>query len=430
VAHGQAPWLTVVPQATNILFDLMLSGLNALFGMAAAQRIAVSIAVLAFGWGAFAFVSAVAGRRAWSIFPAILMLAYGWVFHVGFFNFYLSLGLCLWAMALVWQWNARRAAAALALLVVAFVAHALPVAWAVALLAYRWALGRVGPSRQALLAVAAVAAMFLARGAMALLIQTHAEPGQIMLITGADQLFVFDGKYRLLSAVLLAIWGMRLADLLLGGKHALAAGAPFHFCLLTAAAIVIFPSWVAIPGYKHALAFIAERLSLPLAVCVCALVAGSPSAPVRAWQGAALAAAALAFFGMLYRDEGVLNGFEDRLERLVAELPPGQRVVNAVNDSVLRAGPVTHMIDRVCVGRCYSYANYEPSTAQFRVRVKGPNPIIAVTYGDSLGMQTGKYVVKPGDLPLYVVDLNPQGRLTIRSAPAGAPIGSTEVSLL
>lgn len=427
VARGQAPGLTVVPQATNILFDLMLSACNALFGMAAAQRIAVSLSVLVFAWGAFAFASAVAGRRAWSIFPAIAMLAYGWVFHIGFFNFYLSLGLCLGAMALMWQGKPRRVAAAVPLLALAFVAHALPVAWALALMGYRWLSGRLAPERRPLLAAASVGAMLLARVAMGFLMETHGGLGQLILITGADQLYVFDGKYRILCAALLALWVALLADLLRGGGHGVLAEAPFHFCLLSAAAIVIFPSWVAIPGYKHALAFIAERLSLPLAVCVCALVAAPRP---RAWQVAALSAVALVFFGMLYRDEGVLNNFEDRLETLVAEMPAGQRVINAVNDPVLRAGPVVHMIDRVCVGRCFSFANYEPSTAQFRVRVKGPNPIVAATYADSLAMQTGRYVVKPRDLPLYVVDLDAQGLLALRSLPAGSKVGSTNVDLL
>jgi hypothetical protein len=431
VARGQAPGVTVVPQTTNILFDLMLSAGNALFGMAAAQRIAVSLCVLAFAWGAFAFASAVAGRRPWSIFPAIAMLAYGWVFHIGFFNFYLSLGLCLWAMALLWHATPRRAAGAVPLLALAFVAHALPVAWALALMAYRWVAGRIAPERRLFLAAAAVCAMLLARAAMGFLIETHGGLGQLILVTGADQLYVFDGKYQILSLALLALWLMLLAARLRGGGEGAVMEAPFHFCLLSAAAIVIFPSWVAIPGYKHALAFIAERLSLPLGVCVCALVAGDKSTPrPHRWQVAALAALALVFFGMLYRDEGVLNDFEDRLDLLVAEMPPGQRVLNAVNDPVLRSGPVVHMIDRACVGRCFSYANYEPSTAQFRVRVQGPNPIVAATYPDSLNMQTGKYVAKPRDLPLYVVDLNAAGRLELRTLQAGMRVGATSIALL
>ena len=78
------------------------------FGAEWAQRIAVSIAVLTFVWGAFAFVSAVARGRAWHLLPCIAMLAYGWVFHMGFFNFYLSMGLCFWAMRLAWDLSPRR----------------------------------------------------------------------------------------------------------------------------------------------------------------------------------------------------------------------------------------------------------------------------------------------------------------------------------
>jgi hypothetical protein len=444
VARGQAHGLAVVPQTTNILFDLLLSGLSGLFGMAAAQRLAVSLAVLVFAWGAFAFASAVAGRRAWAVFPAIAMLAYGWVFHVGFFNFYLSLGLCLWAMALTWRcrpgYGAGRGAAALAILALAYVAHALPVAWSLALTAYRCVLARTPPRRRLLLAAGTLAGMLAARVAMGYFIETHGSAEQLTLITGADQLWVFDTKYRWVAMALLALWAMRLAGLLRGGGRGLTAEAPFHFCLLSAAGIVIFPTWVLIPGYRHALAFIADRLSLPMAVCVCALSMGPEGNAEGAlrpralswegWQAYALAAAALVFFTMLYRDEGVLNGFEDRLESVVTQLPAGQRVINAVNDPYLRAGPVTHMIDRVCAGRCYSYANYEPSTAQFRVRVTGPNPIVAATFAASYEMQTGKYVVKETDLPLYVVDLNAQGHLAIRSLAAGMPVGSTEVDLL
>ena len=75
IESGRAPGLTIVPQTTNVLFDLMLSGLFKTLGAEAAQRISVSLAVLTFVWGAFAFVSVVAGRRAWGLMPAIAMLA-------------------------------------------------------------------------------------------------------------------------------------------------------------------------------------------------------------------------------------------------------------------------------------------------------------------------------------------------------------------
>jgi len=102
IESGRTEGLMMVRQTTNILFELLLGVLFRIFGPEFGQRMAVSIVVLVFVWGAFAFISAVIGRRSWSVMPCLAMLAYGWVFHMGFFNFYLSMGLCCWAMALAW----------------------------------------------------------------------------------------------------------------------------------------------------------------------------------------------------------------------------------------------------------------------------------------------------------------------------------------
>jgi len=29
---------------------------------------------------------------------------------------------------------------------------------------------------------------------------------------------------------------------------------------------------------------------------------------------------------------------------------------------------IAHSVDRACIGHCFSYSNYEPSSGQFRVR--------------------------------------------------------------
>ena len=103
----------------------------------------------------------------------------------------------------------------------------------------------------------------------------------------------------------------------------------------------------------------------------------------------------------------------------------GQRVVSLVSDPDLRVNAITHMIDRVCIGRCYSFANYEPSTAQFRVRVVAANPMVVKTYAESWDLQTGAYMVKPADEPLYAVDLDESGRFIVRALKAGTLCGST-----
>jgi hypothetical protein len=88
------------------------------------------------------------------------------------------------------------------------------------------------------------------------------------------------------------------------------------------------------------------------------------------------------------------------------------------------------MIDRACLGRCFSYANYEPSTAQFRIRAVAENPYVAFRYRDSWDMQVGKYVVQDRDLPLLQLVVDEGGRMVVRSLKAGAPCGSTPLKAI
>jgi hypothetical protein len=200
--------------------------------------------------------------------------------------------------------------------------------------------------------------------------------------------------------------------------------------MISAAGVFILPTTVLLPGFQHALAYIAERMSLGVAVCVCALLA---AARPRRFEQYALVVLAMVFFGFLYHDEKALNSFEDRMQDTVAGLPTGQRVISAIvddpKDPDLRVNALVHVIDRVCVGHCFSYANYEPSTAQFRVRAKAWNPYVAATYSDSWLLQMGLYVVKDRDLPLYQVTLD-RGRMVLRSLPAGVRCGSTTWKVL
>ncbi len=423
IESGRAEGLQVVRQTTNVLFDLILSGLFRPLGAEAAQRISVSLAVLTFVWGAFAFISVVSGRRSWHLMPCIAMLAYGWVFHMGFFNFYLSLGLCFWALALAWKWEPRRLAAALPLFLLAYVAHALPVVWAAGLLGYLWLASRVGPRGRARVILAALSAMVLFHVAVDRTLVSRWSIQQITLTTGADQVWVFDTKYYVTLLGLLLCWGLLFLRLVhFSGVRQVVSGIPFQFCVLSAAGVFILPTTVFIPGFHHALVYIAERMSLGVGICVCALLATARPRPL---ERHALLLVALIFFFFLYRDERALNSFEDRMQNVVASLPPGQRVLSAIDDPDLRANALTHVIDRVCLGRCYSYANYEASTWQFRVRAIAENPYVVSTYRDSWLMQVGGYVVQERDLPLFQVDLDASGRMVIKSLKAGSPCGST-----
>jgi hypothetical protein len=418
IESGRADGLTLVRQTTNILFDLMLGGLFRVLGPEGAQRIAVSIAVLTFVWGAFAFVSRVAGSRAWHLLPCLAMLAYGWVFHMGFFNFYLSMGLCFWVLALVWEPTALRIVLALPLLALAYMAHALPVAWVCGLVGYVVLARRLSPVRRAALTVGFVALLLAMHFLIARLFVARWSPTQWSWSTGLDQVWLFDSKYVVVLMGLMMIWGLLFLGLLRHvGARQVVLSVPFQVCVIGAAVVFVLPGSVLIPGFLHALSFIAERMSLGVAVCVCAMLA---AAPPRVVERYALIGVALIFFGFIYRDERALNAFEDRMQDVVSMLPPGERVISPLIDASSRINRVGHMIDRVCVGRCYSYGNYEASTGQFRVRAAPGNGLVITQYSDSLRMQIGGYVVKATDPPLYCLDLDAEGRLFVRSLKAGA----------
>jgi hypothetical protein len=428
IESGHLQGLQIVGQTTNVLFDLILGGLFKVFGPEAAQRISVSLSVLIFIWGAFAFAGVVSGRRPWQILPCIAMLAYGWVFHMGFFNFYLSLGFCFWALALLWKPDSRRIAAAIPILALAYVAHALPVVWVAGLVTYLTVGRRLTEKARVYLMAGSLTAMLLLNAVLARTLITKWFADQIKLTTGLDQVSVFDGKYEGILFGLLFVWTLMFLHLIqLNDARKVFLSMPFQLCAISAAAVFILPTSILIPGYRHTLAFIAERMSLGVGICFCALLAGVRP---RRFERGAMIAITVIFFAFLYRDERALNSFEDRMQDTVAKLPPGQRVISAIDDPGLRANALVHVIDRACVGRCYSYANYEPSTAQFRIRATAVNPYIAYTYVDSWLMQQGMYVVKDRDLPLYQVDLDANGQMTVKSLRAGERSGRTMWNVL
>ncbi len=417
IGAGRAPGLVTVPQTTNVLFDWLLKVLLDAFGAGVAQRVAVSLAVLVFVWGAFAFVCRTAGRVAWHLLPLVTVLAYGWVFRMGLFNFYLSLGLCFWAMAL------RRPIVVVPLLALAYVAHGMPVVWAVVLLGYEWLAVRTDARRRLLLFGAALAAIVLARAVLQNVWKTVWFTQQFSAMVAIDQIWIYSGKYMLLAAAVLFCWGLPLAAWVRGkGARQAVSSVPVQICALTAAGILILPDWIRIPGYHHALVFLAERMALALGICICGLVGAAVVGPgIRI----AIAAIALVFFAFCYTDEAKLNALEDQMDALVAQLPPGQRVVSAVMDLNVPTNPTTHMIDRACLGRCFSYGNYEPQSAQFRIRIAGDTPLVVAKDADEIALETGIYIVKERDLPLYQVIALPNGILEMHPLAAGQKTGIT-----
>jgi len=61
----------------------------------------------------------------------------------------------------------------------------------------------------------------------------------------------------------------------------------------------------------------------------------------------------------------------------------------------------THLLSRACLGHCFDYMNYEPSTGQFRIHAAPENHIVLAIFPELRAMRSGTYVIKASDLPLY-----------------------------
>jgi len=400
---GAAPGLWISAQSNNVLFDLMLQWLFIHVGPDLAQRLAVCVSVLVFAWGAIWFIFRLGGRNWWFAAPCVAMLAYGFIFHMGFFNFYLSMGLCLWYLEIFWngRWQIRALAAPL--LIVAWTAHPFPVAWAVCTAAYIVAANKIEPKRRFLLLLLGIVALVTTRY---LLIHRYSYSwsiDQATYITGANQIALFGLKYVPLFAGLLLIWAALLHHLIKrdGIAHLLST-LPFQLWLLNAAAVFLIPDRILFAQFARPLGFIAQRLSLAAALMMCAVLAAAPTTrPLRI----ALVSVAILFFALLYTDQRELNRMEDQLDVAVARLPPGQRVISPLPNQSLRSLCFYHDLDRACIGRCLSYANYEPSSKQFRIHAHPGNGIVLDDYADVNAVAAGSYVVRQRDLPLYLVYL-------------------------
>ena len=388
----------------NSLFDLLLLGFGKATSLHAAEKIAVSLGVLIFFWGAFSFIGAVSGKAPWYLVPCLGVFAYGWTFEAGFMNYYFSLGLSFLALAIFWAGRGWEKALALALAPLVLLGHAIGLAWLLGAVTYLWCFRRLhGKWRYGLLA-AGIAGLVLLRWFLYHHYIADPEAQPFYWFTGADQLAVGGPWY----------WGVAIGFLVLAaifilldfkGKSADSAfqemeSVSVHLYILVVVGAFLLPDGIHVPPYSAALALITPRLTLIAAVVLCTWLG---TLRPRRIHLLGFGAIAVLFFAMLYRDTGMLNSMEARIEQLVRTLPANQRVLGTILPPDDSRFIVQHMLDRACIGHCFSYGNYEPPSGAFRVRVLDTNPY-QMEDGDSTAeMEDGSYVVKPEDLPAYQV---------------------------
>ena len=426
IAKGQAPGLYVAPQWNNVLVDWMLQPATKLFGFSGGEKIIVSLCVLVFFWGVFVLVSAASERAPWVLTPCIAMLAYGYVFNMGFLNYYLSIGLAAWSLPLLWKGKRIGRGVGVALVPFVLLAHPLGMLWLAGTAVYFFVWTKL-PSWWKLAAPG---------GAVAVLLAVHGyikgKPGlaadwerpAFFLLNGADQLILYSQRYSAVAAtaVLVGVVCMAVEGLARRRERSFweSLSLPFGLYVIAVIATASLPQNLHPSTTGGVVGLLVSRLTVITAIFgLCVLNYARP----RRIEFGAFAGCALAFFALLYGDTGVLNRMEANVEGMVRGLPFGRRVLETIwappGSNISFVG---HLADRACIEHCFSFGNYEPSTGQFRVRARAGNQVVTASYDDSGEMQSGEYEVQDEDLPMneiYQCDPKDLTKLCMRDLAAG-----------
>ena len=407
IDRGQAPGLWLARQWNNVLFDIALTDLGRLIGLGPAEKIVVSAAVLVFFWGAFALIAALTRRSPWHLVPCVAMFTYGWTFQMGFLNYYISLGLAFLGIAMVVERGQRwNLVAALVLLPVAWMAHPIGAVVLAGTGTYVYIAQKSSRQHQRYLLLGTgllLMSAFLYITGHYGVVRTP-DTHSYLQILGADQLALYGSRYTLVANLLIFFMlGCVVTDVI-GTVKAPGGWADYslivQLCAIVVTLIFLLPDGIVLPRYSASVTMLPQRLTSVTAILACGLVAvGKP----RKWQWAGFLAIAGVFFVFLYADGSKLNKMEEQAERYERVLPPGQRIIATIWPFTGSRVLIHHIVDRACIGYCFSYGNYEPSSGQFRLRAKEGNRFVVADNALSEAMKAGDYLVTPHDLPMFEI---------------------------
>ncbi len=437
IEKGGAEGLYLATQFNNVLFDISLLHLANFLGFWLAEKIAVSACVLIFFWGVFALIGAVTDDAQWTVTPLIAMLSYGYAFNMGFMNYYLSVGLGCFCLALVWPattLEGKRAdwIAAVVLLALAWLAHPIGCLWALATIVYI-ALRRRLPARWSLLVPAGVAVLL---AAFRWYLHHRAELAAdwfsglpFWQSNGADQLIVYGDRYETLSWLALAFGAVcLLASAIQNRKNIFwwkELALPAELYLVAFVAVLTFPENFRVSIYATWIGLLVSRLTLICAILGLCVLA---RAQMRGWAFGGFLVLATAYFVFLALDTRKLSDLEANAEASVAALPPGTRIIPTIKaDPNWRVEFIAHVADRACIRHCFVYSNYEPSSRQFRVRIEKRGSLLVTDSAENADdMQGGGYEIEKHDLPvkqLYQCDPADWTKLCVRDLKEGQNTG-------
>ena len=438
IGQGRAPGLYLARQWHNVLFDFVLLGVARVAGFLVAEKVAVALAVLILFWGAFALVAALSERAPWLLTPGLAMLAYGYSFNMGFFNYYMSVGLACWSVAIFLGGCRADRLKGVAVLPLIYLAHPIGFLLAVGVMGYFMARWRLAGLWRFAVPVTAVVGVLLLHWMLATRTDYDIDwtkDGPFYVFNGSDQLVLYGDHYASLArfAVLFGVICF-VADLLLrrrDGSSRREILLPLELYLVSFAVIALLPENIRSSPEVAWSGLLVSRLTLVAAIFGLAIMG---SLRPRKWHLAGFSLIAVTFFIFLHDDAVYLNQVEANADALLSPLPYGTRVIptlSAAPDS--RIEFVGHLADRACIGHCFTFSNYEPASGQFRVRATPGNRIAVSPYPQLEKIVSAGYAFQAGDLPLvqlYECDREDLRKLCVReiqvgeTARVGGPVGN------
>ena len=308
-------------------------GLVPSLDFAAAEKLVVGFCVLIFFWGAVALICAATGRVPWFLLPVLALVAYGWTFHMGFFNYYLAFGLSFFCLAIFWKGKGWERLIAVALSPLVLMAHPFGFIWLVAAAAYIVMAELMPPRYQFVWVILSGALIAFVHFYFSRHYIVEAEPGRFYEFNGLDQLILFSSRYYIPErALLVFVIGAVALDAFRRKKERgwwRHYSIPLQLYVVAEIAILLLPRGVHFPAHV-AIALITDRLTTISAVLACCILGAMRP---QKWHLVASIIIASLFFVFLYRDTGTIDKMEAPAEKLVRTLPPGQRVMATIDAS-------------------------------------------------------------------------------------------------
>jgi len=437
--------MVLVAQSTNVLVDKLMEPLLARFGQLVAADIVLSILTCIFFLGGVLWLQVLSNGQSWRVWPILLMLTHGIILQSGFLNFYVSTGICLLALALLWRPTILTGTIATILFVIARFAHPLPIVWAIGVLLYARLAERVEQRARIWMIGAAGVTLFAVRAVMMWKFAGSWKAPRVLEFTGASQILLHPTSFALLAFGLLGLSVtaiMRCRNL-----RGVVRDPIFHVYVVSMVAVVLMPENVNAGQFSSG-GYISLRFSLFAALAGLGVLARHVHS---AWFFKAGSLIAILFFALLFRDAKAASKIDHQVENQAAGLAGMPRVTSQIRfpqfrmESVL-AKPlhlpvvqpvqrmfydehfginIAHIVDSACINHCISYGNYEPSTYQFRVRALPGNHFAATTGAVSGEIQAGHYIVQASDLPMYSIYVcgPAESDLCTRALSVGEPNG-------